>query len=61
MLLAHKMDNVVKDSVHMDVAKLVFRKVNQEHSVIDTKIAQEKGKMHVVSGIKHCKLYGFCI
>jgi len=42
MLLVHKTVNVVKDSVPMDVAKLVSPKDNQEPSVTDMKIVLVK-------------------
>ena len=44
------MVNVVRDNVHMEDAKLVYQKDNQEHFVIDMKIVQEKEKQLVVSG-----------
>ena len=51
MSLALKTDNAVKASVRMDDARPVSLKVNLEHSVIDTKTAQEKEKPPAASGL----------
>lgn len=42
------MDNAVRDSARTEGAKLVSLRDNLELSVTDTKIAQEKEKLHAV-------------
>ena len=51
MLLALKMDNVVRDNVHTEDVRQVSQKDSLEHSVTDMKTAQEKEKPLVVSGL----------